>query len=37
MAFICYSLAVGLVAFAVEEPELFLWVVLLVATRVLLR
>ena len=36
MAFICYSVTVGLLAFAYEQPDLFLMVAMLVAARLLL-
>ena len=37
MMFICYSAAIGIVGFAYEQPDLFLIVALLVATRIVLR
>lgn len=37
MTFICYSLALGILGFAYEWPDVFLLVVLLVAGRVVLK
>ena len=37
MMFVCYAAAIGLLAFAYEEPDLFLWVSLLVVANVVLR
>jgi len=36
MTFICYSVTVGLMAFAYEEPDLFCMVVLLLAGKAIL-
>ena len=37
MMFICYSLAVGILAFAYEWPDLFFMIVLLLVARFVLR
>ena len=37
MMFVCYTVAIGLVAFAHEQPDLFLLVAMLLAARRLLR
>ena len=36
MTFICYSLAVGMLVFAYEEPDLFLMACLLLSAKVIL-
>jgi hypothetical protein len=36
MTFICYSLAIGILGFAYEQPDLFLMVVLLLAGKCVL-
>jgi hypothetical protein len=37
MPFICYSLAIGILEFAYEEPDLFLVVVFLLVARYVLK
>ena len=37
MMFICYSLTLGILGFAYHAPDLFLWVALVLAARILLR
>ncbi len=36
MMFLCYTLALGLLAFAYEEPEMFLLVALILAAKIIL-
>ena len=37
MMFVCYAVAIALLAFAYEQPDLFLLVAMLVSARVVLR
>lgn len=37
MMFVCYSVAIALLAFAYEQPDLFLMIALLILARLVLR